>query len=199
VKAWGSVAVSEFGFVTTTLAGPAGCAGVVPWRAVELTKATPAARRLPILTVAPATKFVPAIVNGVPPAVGPETGTIVEIVGAVPTVTIEEVLFAMLGSKIDGSPTTPTKFVHEAPLIGLTTMFTVSVVNKLSDEVARLHVTIPQDCEHVPCAAAADTKVTPAGNTSVRVQVERTVPGEAVTVIVYVRLFPETRRLGETA
>ena len=68
--------------VTTTFTAPAACAGVVAVIDVALTTTTPVAGVPPRLTVAPATKPVPVIVTGVPPAVGPLVGAIVLTVGA---------------------------------------------------------------------------------------------------------------------
>ena len=71
------------GFVTTTLPGPGGPALVVatidPAATVPIVAGMP-----PTLTVAPAKKFEPVMVNNVPPAVGPDAGATVEMVGAVP-------------------------------------------------------------------------------------------------------------------
>ena len=61
--------------MTTMSATPAACAGVVALICVALTTLTPVATLPPTVTVAaPVSKFVPVIVIGVPPAVGPEVG-----------------------------------------------------------------------------------------------------------------------------
>ena len=67
--------------VTTTSAGPAGCAGVVALICVALTTLTPVAADPPTVAVAPAAKPVPVIVIGVPPAVGPDVGLTALTVG----------------------------------------------------------------------------------------------------------------------
>jgi hypothetical protein len=69
------------GFVTVTVAAPAACAGVVAVIVVAFTTVTPVAAVPPMVTVAPATKFVPVIVTLVPPAIGPLEGAIPVTVG----------------------------------------------------------------------------------------------------------------------
>lgn len=68
------VALSAFGFVTTTLTAPAEDAGVTAVIWVELTTATEVAAALPKVTVTPARKPVPVRVTSVPPAAGPLPG-----------------------------------------------------------------------------------------------------------------------------
>src|SRR2546422_862537 len=69
-----SVAVPPpFGSVTVTLAAPAVPGGTVAVIDVDVTDET-AAGALPTVTVAPATKFAPAMFTTVPPVVGPELG-----------------------------------------------------------------------------------------------------------------------------
>ena len=68
--------------VTTTLALPAECAGVVAVIEVALTTVTPVAELPPTLIDAPERKPVPVMVTAVPPAVVPETGEILLIAGA---------------------------------------------------------------------------------------------------------------------
>jgi hypothetical protein len=70
------------GFVTVTVTPPALPAGVVVVICVELTTTTLGAALLPNVTVAPAAKFVPVIVTGVPPAVVPVFGeTLLTVAG----------------------------------------------------------------------------------------------------------------------
>lgn len=67
--------------VTTTLAVPAECAGVVAVIEVPLTTVTPVAEVPPTLTPAPERKPAPVMVTDVPPAVVPEAGEILLMVG----------------------------------------------------------------------------------------------------------------------
>lgn len=68
--------------MTTTLAVPAECAGVVAVMELLLTTVTPVVEVPPTLTAAPERKPVPVMVTAVPPAVVPEAGEILLIVGA---------------------------------------------------------------------------------------------------------------------
>lgn len=68
--------------VTATDFAPAAPTGVVQVIEVALTTVTPVAAAPPIVTVAPAAKFVPVMVTRVPPAVGPLLGEIEDTVGA---------------------------------------------------------------------------------------------------------------------
>jgi hypothetical protein len=70
------------GFVTTTSAAPAPCAGVVAAIEVALWKATPVAATPPIDTLAPLANPVPVIVMATPPAVAPREGETAVTVGA---------------------------------------------------------------------------------------------------------------------
>lgn len=70
------------GFVTTTFTVPEACAGVTAVIVVLFVTLTLEAGDPPIVTVAPATKFVPLMVTDVPPAAGPELGDIAVTVGA---------------------------------------------------------------------------------------------------------------------
>src|SRR5450631_4051328 len=65
VNAWLS------GFVTSTSTSAPAWAPVVAVIVVELATFTPVAATPPTFTVAPATKFVPVMVTGVPPRAGP--------------------------------------------------------------------------------------------------------------------------------
>ena len=67
--------------VTVTVTAPALPAGVVAVICVPLTTTTFVAAAPPNVTVAPAAKFVPAIVTAVPPAVGPLLGVTLLTVG----------------------------------------------------------------------------------------------------------------------
>ena len=67
--------------VTATSFTPAVPAGVTAVKEVELTNTTLVAATPPTFTVAPARKFVPVIVIGVPPTNGPAAGEIDVIVG----------------------------------------------------------------------------------------------------------------------
>jgi hypothetical protein len=67
--------------VTVTVTAPALPAGVVAEICVPLTTTTLVAALPPNVTVAPAAKFVPMIVTGVPPAVGPVLGDTLVTVG----------------------------------------------------------------------------------------------------------------------
>lgn len=69
------------GLVTVTVAAPEVPAGVVAVICVALTTTTLVADAVPIVTVAPATNLVPAIVTDVPPAIGPLFGEILLTVG----------------------------------------------------------------------------------------------------------------------
>jgi hypothetical protein len=69
------------GLVTVTVTALAVPAGVVAVICVALTTTTFVAALLPKVTVAPVAKFVPAIVTGVPPAVGPLFGETLLTVG----------------------------------------------------------------------------------------------------------------------
>jgi hypothetical protein len=69
------------GFVTVTVTAPALPAGVVAVICVPLTTTTALPALLPNVTVAPAAKFVPVIVTGVPPAVDPVFGDTLVTVG----------------------------------------------------------------------------------------------------------------------
>jgi hypothetical protein len=99
------------GFVTVTSTVPAACPGVVAEIDVALTAVT-VADAPPMLTVAPAWKFVPVIVTPVPPNVVPELGeiplTVICVFGVYSTPA--DTLF-----RIDGLPTACTKNVC-APL-----------------------------------------------------------------------------------
>ena len=68
--------------MTTTFLAPALPAGVVQVIDVAETTVTEVHATPPTLTVAPAAKFVPVIVIGVPPAVDPDDGAIAVIDGA---------------------------------------------------------------------------------------------------------------------
>jgi hypothetical protein len=68
-------------FVTVTVTAPAGPAGVVAVIVVLFTTVTFVAAVEPNVTVAPAAKFVPLIVTGVPPAVEPVLGLTLVTVG----------------------------------------------------------------------------------------------------------------------
>ena len=70
------------GFVTVTLTVPAAPAGVVAVIVVPFTTEMFPAAFPPTLTVAPATKFVPVIVIGVPPTVDPVAGDTFVTAGA---------------------------------------------------------------------------------------------------------------------
>jgi hypothetical protein len=72
------------GFVTVTVTGPEAPAGVVAVMDVALATTTLVAAVEPNFTVAPAAKFVPAMVTAVPPAVEPVFGDTLVTVG-VPT------------------------------------------------------------------------------------------------------------------
>ena len=76
------VPVCVSGLVTTTFLAPAEPAGVTAVIEAALPKVTPVADTPPIVTVAPVTKPVPAIVTAVPPAVEPKVGRILVTVGA---------------------------------------------------------------------------------------------------------------------
>jgi hypothetical protein len=76
------VPLSPPGFVTTTLTPPAACAGVTAVIVVALTTTTLVAAVPPSVTVAPARKFVPVTVTGVPPNVDPDVGETALTVGA---------------------------------------------------------------------------------------------------------------------
>ena len=67
---------------TTTLTAPADCAGAVAVTCVVLTMFTFVATAVPNWTIAPVAKLAPVIVTTVPPAVGPDVGLMVVIVGA---------------------------------------------------------------------------------------------------------------------
>ena len=67
--------------VTVTVAAPELPAGVVAVMVVLFTKATLVAAVPPIVTVAPAAKFVPVMVTDVPPAVEPLLGETLLTVG----------------------------------------------------------------------------------------------------------------------
>src|ERR1041384_2207061 len=82
VKPLASVPLWLLGFVTTTLAAAAACAGVVAVIEVLLLTVTPVAAVPPMLTLAPLTKFAPLIVTDVPPAVVPVFGVMLLTVGA---------------------------------------------------------------------------------------------------------------------
>src|SRR5262249_48557769 len=70
------------GVVTRTFPAPAACAGVVAVSCVLLTNVTLVAAVPPNVTVAPVTKFVPAIVTAVPPDVEPLFGVTLVTPGA---------------------------------------------------------------------------------------------------------------------
>jgi hypothetical protein len=80
--------------VTVTGTAPALPAGVVAVICVELTTTTLVAALLPNVTIAPAAKFVPVIVTGVPPATGPLFGDTLDILGTGP-VTVANVTICM--------------------------------------------------------------------------------------------------------
>jgi hypothetical protein len=82
VKEFARVAIWLSGLATLTPTRPDACAGVVAVIVAESTKVTPVAAVPPTLTVAPERKFVPLIVIAVPPAVGPDVGATLVIVGA---------------------------------------------------------------------------------------------------------------------
>ena len=71
------------GLVTVTVTAPTLPAGVVVVICVPLTTTTLVAAVVPNVTVAPVTKFVPVIVTGVPPAVGPLFGETTLTVGTI--------------------------------------------------------------------------------------------------------------------
>ena len=68
--------------VTTTSAAPAAPAGVTAVMEVALTTTTPVAATPPTVTLLAPVKLVPVMVIAVPPAVGPEVGLTLAIVGA---------------------------------------------------------------------------------------------------------------------
>lgn len=74
------------GLATLTVATPAVPAGVVAVICVALTTTTLVAAAAPKVTVAPVVKFVPVIVTGVPPVVGPLFGETALTVGTSPYV-----------------------------------------------------------------------------------------------------------------
>jgi hypothetical protein len=69
------------GLDAVTVTAPAVPVGVVAVMLVLLTTTTLVAAFPPIVTVAPAAKFVPAIVTAVPPTVGPVFGATLVTVG----------------------------------------------------------------------------------------------------------------------
>ena len=75
------MALCRSGLVTVTLANPAACGPVVARISVAVTDDT-GAETPPMVTVAPATKFEPAIRTGVPPMVLPVAGVMLVTVGA---------------------------------------------------------------------------------------------------------------------
>jgi hypothetical protein len=81
--------------VTVTTAAPALPVGVVAVIVVPFTTSTFVAAAPPIVTVAPAAKFVPVIVTAVPPEVVPVLGDTLATVGAGP-VTAEKVTICMI-------------------------------------------------------------------------------------------------------
>ena len=83
-----SVPLCEFGFVTVTSTTPAP-AGVVQVICTELMKVTPVAGFPPKVTVAPATKSVPATLTAVPPASGPVFRVTTATVGVVSMIVTE--------------------------------------------------------------------------------------------------------------
>ena len=70
--------------VTVTVAAPALPVGVVAVIVVLLTTTTLVAVAAPKVTAAPAPKFVPVMVTGVPPAVEPALGEMLVTAGDVP-------------------------------------------------------------------------------------------------------------------
>ena len=68
--------------VTTTSCAPAVPAGVTAVMEVALTTTTLVAALPPMVTLLAPNKFVPVIVNAVPPRVDPEAGLTLKIVGA---------------------------------------------------------------------------------------------------------------------
>ena len=80
--------------VTVTVAAPALPAGVVAVIVVLFTTTTLVAAVPPIVTVAPAAKFVPVIVTDVPPLVEPLFGVMLVTLGAGPD-TAENVTICM--------------------------------------------------------------------------------------------------------
>jgi hypothetical protein len=73
--------LNPLGLFTLTVTAPAVPAGVVAVICVALTTTTLVAAVVPTVTVAPVAKFVPVIVTGVPPAVGPLFGETALTVG----------------------------------------------------------------------------------------------------------------------
>ena len=87
--------------VTTTVAEPAECEGVVVVMVVLLTTVTPVAAVPPRLTVAPDKKPVPVIVTAVPPLTEPEVGEIDVTLGAgLPPEELNLVNFATEGTPL---------------------------------------------------------------------------------------------------
>jgi hypothetical protein len=85
---------------------------------------------------------------------------------AVTVVVAVALLFALLGSA--SVAVTLAVLVIVPPALGAITEI-VTVADPPLAIVPRLHVTVPLACVHVPWVAVADTKVTPAGNVSVKV------------------------------
>ena len=81
MKPFASVPDKPSGLITVTPNGPAAFDAVLAVRVVALTTVTLVAAAPPIVTVAPATKFVPETVIVVPPVVGPLAGLTLDTVG----------------------------------------------------------------------------------------------------------------------
>ncbi len=82
VNAAAAVALVPSRFSTVTLATPAACGGVTAVRTSSLRLSMLSAAMLSNSRTAPLRKFVPVMVTGVPPAIGPLLGTTAMIVGA---------------------------------------------------------------------------------------------------------------------
>ena len=99
VPTWASV------FVTVTFTTPAACAAVVAVIDELLTTVTFVAAAPPRFTVAPARKFAPVMVTGVPPLAVPEVGLIEATLGA----GAEVVVPSLVNFATDGTPLLFTK------------------------------------------------------------------------------------------
>src|SRR5262249_41745739 len=110
-------------------------------------------------------------------------------------VVVVTVLFKGLGSSVRLETVALFMIVPIAAAVGGTMMVTVTVA--LTFSVPMAAVTVPPDCAGGnPGPVAAETNVTPAGRTSVRVTPVASLGPRLVTVIVYTRFWFSCTGLG---
>src|SRR5436190_10436427 len=157
VPLWPSV------LATVTPAWPTACAGLVAVMVVALTTVTPVAAVPPIVTVAPAAKFVPVIVTPVPPTAGPDAGATLETAGGGPRYVNAFARVALwLSAFVTVTLTEPDACAGAVAVIvvPLTTVTPVAAVPP-TVTVAPAAKPVPEIVRSVPPAAAPEAGDTP--------------------------------------